>query len=579
MDSNLKGLESLLVLKNLLSQEEVVKYSIAAKSNKTRFIEYVVDNNLISENLVATTQANYFNVPMINLDKFNLFLGYTSPTSFAINNLNDRDFLANQNNHIYSISIDLIKKHNIFPMFYQSNILYVVTDDLTQSDLQKSIKLHSGYDVVLLIAEMNKLRKKVDEYITFTEHKFLEVLLKTPLGKSNLSKSSHLDFDESIINVVNLILVQAIKKSASDIHFEPCSIYFRIRFRIDGILHNIYQSDVSFEKKITSRIKVMANLDLAERRLAQDGRFSFTNSAGDDIDCRVSTCPTIYGEKLVIRILSYDAKVKLTFKSLQLNYRDERIFKQDILAPQGLILVTGPTGSGKSTTLYTALDYLNNEHKNIVTVEDPVEIKISGINQVQINSKIGFDFASSLRFLLRQDPDVIMVGEIRDLETAELAVKASQTGHLVLSTLHTNSTAETLNRLINIGIPVFNLISSLRIIVAQRLVRKLCMHCRIVRTDFPTHIFESLNYSLDSTMEFYKANGCVNCANGYSGRQAIFEVMPFTNNIINLISKVGFTIHELINVAESEGMQTLKQAGFELAKSGITTFEELSRVL
>jgi type IV pilus assembly protein PilB len=366
--------------------------------------------------------------------------------------------------------------------------------------------------------------------------------------------------DSPVVNLVSQILDDALQNRASDVHFEPFEQDYRVRYRLDGLLKEIVRPPFKLANRISTRIKVLANLDITERRKPQDGRFQLDLASNSKIDCRVSTCPTIHGEKIVIRLL--DTRfTRLDIEAFGLNNLQKELFLQSLSKPQGLILVTGPTGSGKTHTLYTALSLLNREEKNISSIEDPVEIKLSGINQVAINFKAGLTFSTILRALLRQDPDIIMVGEIRDFETAELAIKAAQTGHLVLSTLHTNSAVETLTRLRNLGIPSYNLASSLSLLVAQRLARKLCEHCKI-----------------PSNGSSYKAQGCALCNGGYQGRLGLFEIMPLSKNTEQLIMGEADSL-EILRHSQQEGMLTLYQSALEKIEQGLTSYEEVQRIV
>jgi type IV pilus assembly protein PilB len=353
--------------------------------------------------------------------------------------------------------------------------------------------------------------------------------------------------EEPLVLFLNQILNEAIKKKATDIHFEPYENFYRIRFRLDGLLHTINQPPLEINQQLSSRLKIIANLDIAEKRLPQDGRYFFNHR-----DIRVSTCPTLYGEKIVFRLLDNHENIRC-IDQLDLTESQQKLFLSAIEKPQGLILVTGPTGSGKTVTLYAALNYLNVISKNICTVEDPVEIQLPGINQVNIHQKAGLDFAKTLRTFLRQDPDIIMVGEIRDLETAEIALHAAQTGHLVLSTLHTNSSIETITRLMNIGLPSYEIASSISLITAQRLIRKLCVHCK----DFPTQ-------------------GCEHCTDGYAGRMAIHEILPMTEEMAELVFQ-GSSIKTLKECAKKQGMISLKESGDCAVRNGLTTEIEIKK--
>lgn len=374
----------------------------------------------------------------------------------------------------------------------------------------------------------------------------------------------------SIASFIDQILKEAIDKQASDIHFEPYSDFYRIRFRIDGILYEKIKTPLLFAQQFSTYLKIMANLDISEKRLPQDGRFSLNKN----YDCRLSTCPTSFGEKLVVRILNPRHK-NLNISHLNFNHQEEKIFSKHIQMPQGMILVTGPTGSGKTITLYTAINAINEIAKNISTVEDPIEISLNGINQVEINYKLGLNFSKILRTFLRQDPDVIMVGEIRDTETAQIAIKAAHTGHLVLSTLHTNSAATALNRLINIGIPTFNLATAVNLIVAQRLIRKLCVHCKkIIKPPAST----LLEHGLEKNCTIYTATGCKYCNKGYYGRTAVFEMLPITPSIRELIMK-DCSIKKISSHMKQLGYPTLKESATNKVRSGITSLEEINRVI
>jgi type IV pilus assembly protein PilB len=377
-----------------------------------------------------------------------------------------------------------------------------------------------------------------------------------------------------MIKFIDQILLEAINKQASDVHFEPQKDFCRIRFRIDGLLYEATKIDGILGPRFSARLKIMANLDIAEKRLPQDGRFSFQLSTNKTQNCRLSTCPTIFGEKLVIRLLNFVDSI-FDINYLGFTEQEQELFYKHIQMPQGLILVTGPTGSGKTITLYTALNILNQLTKNISTVEDPVEINLPGINQVEVNHKIGLSFTKVLRAFLRQDPDVIMIGEIRDLETAEIAIKAAHTGHLVLATLHTNSAIASITRLLNMGIPAFNLASAINLIIAQRLVRKLCVHCRQPKSLPKTMLIEN-NFNEDSIL--YTAVGCENCNNGYKNRTAIFELLPITSIISNLIMQhcAEIEIEKQMNILK---LTTLRSAALNKAKAGIVSLEEINRVI
>lgn len=381
----------------------------------------------------------------------------------------------------------------------------------------------------------------------------------------------------SVIHCVNQLLLDAVTCGASDIHFEPYESHYRVRYRQDGLLREVTAPSLNLMPNIVARIKVLANLDIAERRLPQDGRFQLPIAQNQTIDFRVSSCPTLHGEKIVVRILN-SAPALFDLAKLGMTAEQQALFLNAIERSQGLILVCGATGSGKTVTLYSALNHLNTIEKNISTVEDPVEITLSGINQVPINPRAGLNFSTVLRALLRQDPDVMMVGEIRDLETADIAVRAAQTGHLVLSTLHTNSAQETLARLTNMGVSTLNIASSLSLVVAQRLVRKLCECCK-KKADYSTAALLQEGFSSDEipNLSLYRAVGCEHCLHGFKGREGIFQVLPIAKTLAqNILS--GDAVSALTHFSEHENVWDLRQSGLEKVRAGITSLEELNRV-
>ncbi|CAM5193534.1 type IV-A pilus assembly ATPase PilB [Alishewanella longhuensis] len=383
--------------------------------------------------------------------------------------------------------------------------------------------------------------------------------------------------DQPIITFINKILLDAIRKGASDLHFEPYEKQYRIRFRIDGILTEVASPPVALSTRLSARLKVMSRLDIAEKRVPQDGRIKLKISAKKSIDFRVSTLPTLWGEKIVMRILDSDSAM-LGIDVLGYEPEQKQRYLDALAQPQGMILVTGPTGSGKTVSLYTGIAILNTEETNISTAEDPVEINLPGINQVQVNPRAGLTFASALKAFLRQDPDVVMVGEIRDLETAEIAIKAAQTGHLVLSTLHTNSAPETLTRLLNMGVPAYNVASSISLIIAQRLARRLCPKCK-VQEDIPHAelIRQGFREEQLANITIFKPVGCDHCTNGYKGRVGIYEVMPISQRMADIIMENGNSL-DIASQAQREGINNLRQSGLIKAAAGVTSLAEVNRV-
>lgn len=562
----LQGIAQLLVHENLMDKAKVIHYQNLAQTSQLSLLQYLVTNNLVPAEKIALMVAQHFAVPIIDLDAVDF-------ESIPAKLVNEK----------------LIRRHGIVPLFTRGNHLFVAADDPGKQAALKEIQFHTGLHTNTIVVEADKLNKLIDKILKEKDNQGLmdyvdnasELdILEISADNEELDKEA-IDAateDAPVVKFVNKILVDAIKKGVSDIHFESFEKDYRIRYRLDGILTEVACPPISLSNRITSRIKIMSNLDISERRIPQDGRFKMKLSPTRSIDFRVSTCPTISGEKVVMRILD-PGSAKLGIEALGFNATQRAYFEQAIKKPQGMILVTGPTGSGKTVSLYTALNILNTMETNILTAEDPVEIKIPGINQVNINPKAGLNFSNALRSFLRQDPDIIMVGEIRDLETAEIAVKAAQTGHLVLSTLHTNSAAESLTRLLNMGIPSFNIASSVSLLVAQRLTRKLCEHCKTIRDDFTVQSMVELGYSEDDakTVQPYKAVGCNQCTQGYKGRVGIFEVMPMSKALGHSIMNGGNAL-EIMKQAQEEGMLTLYQAGLQKVKEGITSIEEVNRV-
>lgn len=382
------------------------------------------------------------------------------------------------------------------------------------------------------------------------------------------------EVNEGVVAYLNQILIEAIELNASDIHFEPYEESYRIRFRVDGVLKNMFAPKEEYREQLAARLKILAELDIAERRRPQDGRIQLTLD-DKDVDARISVIPTIWGEKVVVRILNEQA-MPLSIEKLGLNEAQTKILYETLNRPQGMILVTGPTGSGKTVTLYSCLNYLNEASRNIATAEDPVEIYLKGVNQLQVNPTIGLTFAEALRAFLRQDPDVLMVGEVRDYETADIAIKSAQTGHLLLSTLHTNSAPESLARLLNMGVEPYNIASTVKLVISQRLVRKLC-HCK-VEDVVDSHYLESLGFSpMQAASRIYRANGCSECQGGYRGRIGLFEVMPVSSRVEQMILE-GATTPDIRAQIEREGVKTLRQSGVDKIVEGLTSLEEVLRV-
>ncbi|MGI3068417.1 type IV-A pilus assembly ATPase PilB [Vibrio alginolyticus] len=480
---------------------------------------------------------------------------------------------------------ELITRHNALPLQRTSSTLLLAVADPTNQQAEDDFRFATGLQVELVLGDFSQLsaairrlygRSLSHEKSGLKEINQEELANLVEVGADEIDNIEDLSQDESPVSrYINQILLDAVRKGASDIHFEPYEKMYRVRLRCDGILIETQQPPSHLNRRLSARIKILSKLDIAERRLPQDGRIKLKLNQDTAIDMRVSTLPTLFGEKIVLRLLD-SSSASLDIDKLGYSEQQKQLYLDALRRPQGMILMTGPTGSGKTVSLYTGLSILNKPEINISTAEDPVEINLSGINQVQVQPKIGFGFAEALRSFLRQDPDVVMVGEIRDLDTAEIAIKASQTGHLVLSTLHTNSAAETVIRLSNMGVESFNLASSLSLIIAQRLARKLCSHCK--QSQELTVQLQHLG--IQASDNIFKANpdGCNECTHGYSGRTGIYEVMRFDEFLSEALIK-GASVHELEKLAIANGMSTLQMSGIEKLKQGITSFSELQRVL
>ncbi|MEN1941717.1 type IV-A pilus assembly ATPase PilB [Luteimonas sp. MJ174] len=485
------------------------------------------------------------------------------------------------------VSEELLAKHTILPLFKRGGKLFVGTTDPTNTHALDEVKFHTNLVVEPILVDEDKLRRCVelwqDAGDTFGD------ALGDSDGLENLDISGGEDEgtdsgvnakgdDTPVVKFINKVLIDAIKKGASDIHFEPYEDDYRVRLRIDGILKQAAKMPVKLNQRVTARLKVMAQLDIAEKRVPQDGRIKLNLSKTKQIDFRVSTLPTLFGEKVVLRILDGSA-AKLGIEKLGYEPDQQELFLEAIHKPYGMVLVTGPTGSGKTVSLYTALGILNDETRNISTAEDPVEIRLPGVNQVQQNVKRGMTFAAALRSFLRQDPDIIMVGEIRDLETAEIAIKAAQTGHMVLSTLHTNDAPQTIARLMNMGIAPYNITSSVTLVIAQRLARRLCPKCKKPQ-DLPDNALLAEGFTIEEInqgLTVYEPIGCDECTGGYKGRVGVYQVMPMSEAIQEIILEGGNAL-QIAEVAQKSGVQDLRQSALRKVKNGWTSLAEMNRI-
>lgn len=481
---------------------------------------------------------------------------------------------------------ELITRYQALPLHSNGQILTLAVADPTHLQVEDEFRFATGLQVELVLADQKALHAAIRRLYgrslatpgtqgkEISQDELADLVQISDDEKTTIEDLSQ--DDSPVSRFINQILLDAVRKGASDIHFEPYESHYRIRLRCDGILVETQQPASHLSRRLAARIKILSKLDIAERRLPQDGRIKLRLDADTAIDMRVSTLPTLWGEKIVLRLLDSSA-ANLNIDKLGYNEQQKQLYLAALTKPQGMILMTGPTGSGKTVSLYTGLRILNTEQVNISTAEDPVEINLPGINQVQVQPKIGFGFAQALRSFLRQDPDVVMVGEIRDLETAEIAIKAAQTGHLVLSTLHTNSAAETVIRLANMGIEPFNLASSLSLIIAQRLARRLCPHCKVAITP-PAALQQQFGLLAEDAVYEAHPSGCTECTNGYSGRVGMYEVMAFHPALADAVMQRA-SIHQIETIAQQHGMQPLLQSGIEKLRAGITSFSELQRVL
>ena len=556
------GLAKGLIKRGLLTEDRALKCSEDAARKNIPLVSYLVSNGTLQGLEIASAMAEEFAVPLLDLSVF-------LPTYLPVKVVSEK----------------LILTHHVLPLFKRGNRLSLAVADPSQYAAFEEIKFHSGLTIEIVVVEEEKLVKAIEAAVDAADTTFKDLLnvnldsinLTAPEPAKGLSEPGAEPDDAPVVRFVNKILLDAIKKGASDIHFEPYEKEFRIRYRNDGMLHEIASPPINLAGRIAARLKVMSRMDIAERRVPQDGRIKLEISKQRAIDLRVNTCPTLFGEKIVLRILD-PTSAQIGIERLGFEPEQRLNFLEAINKPYGMILVTGPTGSGKTVTLYTGLNILNTTDRNISTVEDPVEITVPGINQVNVNVKTGLSFAEALRAFLRQDPDIIMVGEIRDLETAEIAVKAAQTGHLVLSTLHTNDAPQTLNRLMQMGIPPFNIAASVLLILAQRLARRLCEYCK-KPLDLPPETLLEAGFKEDDLdgLVVYGPDECENCVKGYKGRVGIYQVMPITEALSRIILE-GANVTRIAEQARLEGIDDLRASGLKKVKAGVTSLAEVDRI-
>ncbi|CDI01387.1 putative integral membrane protein involved in biogenesis of fimbriae (type IV pilin), protein transport, DNA uptake with P-loop containing NTP hydrolysis domain [Candidatus Competibacter denitrificans Run_A_D11] len=555
------GLARQLVQNHLLDEAAALKAFEQSRKDNTPFVAYLVDNKLARDKDIARVAARSFNLPLFDLDTLEIDL-----TTVRL------------------VDEKLLRRHFALPLYKRGRRLFVGLSDPTNQRVLEDIKFQTRLDIEPIIVSQAQIAKALDSAIdapvsSMTDGEIGDLDFSTdsdPTGKVETLTQSDAD-DAPVVRFINQVILQAINRGASDIHFEPYEKTYRVRFRQDGILDEVYKPPVSMAPRLAARLKIMGQMDIAERRVPQDGRIKLYLTKQRAIDFRVNTLPTLWGEKVVMRLLD-PSSAQMGIEALGYEDHQKELFLKAIHKPQGMVLVTGPTGSGKTVSLYTGLNILNTPSVNISTAEDPVEINLAGINQVNVNTKVGMTFANALRSFLRQDPDIIMVGEIRDLETAEIAIKAAQTGHMVLSTLHTNSAPQTLSRLMNMGVAPYNIASSVTLIIAQRLARRLCQHCKeLVKIPPDELINQGFREHELKDLEVFKAAGCDQCNHGYKGRVGVYEVMPISEDIGRIIMEGGNALH-IADKAREEGINDLRRSGLNKIRMGLTSLEEINRV-
>lgn len=546
-------------------EEAVARKAMSdASQAKAPLAQWINEKKLVLPASMAAANSVEFGIPVIDVSAFD-------PAYSAIK----------------LVSEELREKHQVLPLYKRGNRLFVGISDPTHTRALDDVKFHTNLAVEPILVPEDLLRRALEQWgnahdsfgSDSEEDDGLENLESSGGDEDSEATAGTANGDDTpVVKFVNKVLVDAIKRGASDIHFEPYETDYRVRLRIDGLLKQVAKAPQKLNQRIAARLKVMSQLDIAEKRVPQDGRIKLNLSKTKQVDFRVSTLPTLFGEKVVLRILDGSA-AKLGIDKLGYEPDQQKLFMDAIHKPYGMVLVTGPTGSGKTVSLYTALGILNDETRNISTAEDPVEIRLPGVNQVQQNNKRGMTFAAALRSFLRQDPDVIMVGEIRDLETAEIAIKAAQTGHMVLSTLHTNDAPQTIARLMNMGIAPYNITSSVTLVIAQRLARRLCSNCKRP-VKMPEHALLAEGFiqtEIDTGFTLFEPVGCDECTEGYKGRTGIYQVMPMSDEISSIILAGGNAM-QIAEAAQKAGIRDLRQSALLKAKQGLTSLAEINRV-
>jgi type IV pilus assembly protein PilB len=566
----LHGLPKRLVDDHLIDPQDLEAATTSAKAAKISLVQYLCEKNLVSDKAIGSSAAKEFGIPIYALEQHN------------------QDSVPKD-----VIDSKLLKKHQVMPLVQRGNRLFVAIADPTNHRALNEIQFQTGVAVEPVVALYSTITEALDKWLeksadqdigevlgtiddVHLDHLGLEAVDEDDSGASQAGG----DDEAPIVRFINKMLIDAIKLGASDIHFEPYEKSYRVRFRVDGILREMAKPPPNLAKRLAARLKVMSRMDISERRIPQDGWVKLKLSKNKSIDFRVNTLPLQFGEKIVLRILDA-ASAQLGIGALGYEEDQKAMYMDALARPQGMILITGPTGSGKTVSLYTGLNILNTAERNISTAEDPIEINMDGINQTQINMRVGLSFAEALRAFLRQDPDIVMVGEIRDLETAEIAIKAAQTGHLVLSTLHTNSAPETLTRLLNMGVPSFNVATSVNLIIAQRLGRKLCSLCRELFTDIPDNVLNEEGFGdigIDKKdFNIFKPVGCAQCTNGYKGRVGVYEILKISPALSKIIMEGGSSLN-ILEAALGEGFRTLRVSALRKTAQGQISIEEANRI-
>ncbi|ALG67986.1 type IV-A pilus assembly ATPase PilB [Beggiatoa leptomitoformis] len=562
----LTGLARKLVSENLLTEAVAEQAFEEAIKTRSSFVAYLVEKKLLGSKEVAHAASEELGVPLVDIENIDL-----NPDVIKL------------------IDEKLLKKHRALPLFKRGNRLFVAMSDPTNFPALDEIKFQTKMNTEAILVEEDKILKLMEKVAELfdtgmkLDGELGDLDLADEDAENGVKEEEKSDSEDApIVKFVNKMLLDAIKLGASDLHFEPYEKFYRVRFRVDGMLRSVSNPPVGLNRKLAARIKVMSRLDVSERRVPQDGRIKLKISASKSMDFRVSTCPTLFGEKIVMRILDSSA-AKLNIDQLGYEPEQKEQYLQALSNPYGMVLVTGPTGSGKTVSLYTGVNILNKEDVNISTAEDPVEINLPGVNQVQVDERTGMSFAKALKAFLRQDPDIILVGEIRDLETGGIAIKAASTGHMVMSTLHTNDAPQTLTRMIDMGIAPFAIATSVNLVMAQRLCRRLCS-CK-VEVDIPKKALLEEGFKEqevnDPNFKVYgpRPDGCEKCTNsGYKGRVGIYQVMPISDAMRRMIME-GKNAVDLADQAQKEGIPDLRQSGLKKVKDGLTSLEEINRVV